>query len=165
MVISATEMSNTSAPCQAALRRCPQHANLIKGKHHLQLHAKRMDPTPVITLGNNTLGTYNSVERGAQRPTLPFHLEQCTISRKTSHKARAHSGTAALTGEAPSGAAPCSYEHMDEALEFVFFALCCLGKIPGGAPFSQLHKGGKQRRGWTRHWSDVPRYVPKPQHV
>ena len=29
---------------------------------------------------------------------------------------------------------------------FFFFALCCLGKIPGGAPFSQLHKGGKQRR-------------------
>ena len=27
-----------------------------------------------------------------------------------------------------------------------FFALCCLGKVPGGAPFSQLHKGGKQRR-------------------
>ena len=27
-----------------------------------------------------------------------------------------------------------------------FLALCCLGKIPGGAPFSQLHKGGKQRR-------------------
>ena len=27
-----------------------------------------------------------------------------------------------------------------------FFALCCLGKILGGAPFSQLHKGGKQRR-------------------
>ena len=27
-----------------------------------------------------------------------------------------------------------------------FFALCCLGKIPGGAPFSQLHKGGKQSR-------------------
>ena len=23
-----------------------------------------------------------------------------------------------------------------------FFALCCLGKIPGGAPFSQLHKSG-----------------------
>ena len=29
---------------------------------------------------------------------------------------------------------------------FFFFALCCLGKIPGGAPFSQLHKGGKQSR-------------------
>ena len=23
----------------------------------------------------------------------------------------------------------------------VFFARCCLGKVPGGAPFSQLHKG------------------------
>ena len=22
-----------------------------------------------------------------------------------------------------------------------FFARCCLGKVPGGAPFSQLHKG------------------------
>ena len=27
-----------------------------------------------------------------------------------------------------------------------FFALCCLGKIPGGAPFSQLHKSGKLSR-------------------
>ena len=27
-----------------------------------------------------------------------------------------------------------------------FFALCCLGKIPGGAPFSQLHKGGNGSR-------------------
>ena len=27
-----------------------------------------------------------------------------------------------------------------------FFARCCLGKIPDGAPFSQLHKGGKQSR-------------------
>ena len=25
---------------------------------------------------------------------------------------------------------------------FFFLALCCLGKIPGGAPFSQLHKSG-----------------------
>ena len=27
-----------------------------------------------------------------------------------------------------------------------FFALCCLGKIPGGAPFSQLHKSGSGGR-------------------
>ena len=26
-------------------------------------------------------------------------------------------------------------------LTFFFFARCCLGKVPGGAPFSQLHKG------------------------
>ena len=30
--------------------------------------------------------------------------------------------------------------------QFFFFALCCLGKIPGGAPFSQLHKGGNGSR-------------------
>ena len=30
-----------------------------------------------------------------------------------------------------------------QVLNFIFFfALCCLGKIPGGAPFSQLHKSG-----------------------
>ena len=29
---------------------------------------------------------------------------------------------------------------------FLFFALCCLGKIPGGAPFSQLHKSGNGGR-------------------
>ena len=28
----------------------------------------------------------------------------------------------------------------------VFLALCCLGKIPGGAPFSQLHKSGNGSR-------------------
>ena len=28
----------------------------------------------------------------------------------------------------------------------VFFARCCLGKVPGGAPFSQLHKSDKQSR-------------------
>ena len=27
-----------------------------------------------------------------------------------------------------------------------FFALCCLGKVPGGAPFSQLHKSGNGSR-------------------
>ena len=27
-----------------------------------------------------------------------------------------------------------------------FFARCCLGKVPGRAPFSQLHKGDKQSR-------------------
>ena len=27
-----------------------------------------------------------------------------------------------------------------------FFALCCLGKIPGGAPFSQLLKSGNGSR-------------------
>ena len=27
-----------------------------------------------------------------------------------------------------------------------FFALCCFGKIPGGAPFSQLHKSGNGSR-------------------
>ena len=29
---------------------------------------------------------------------------------------------------------------------FFFLALCCLGKIPGGAPFSQLHKSGNGSR-------------------
>ena len=32
---------------------------------------------------------------------------------------------------------------LEEEKDF-FFALCCLGKIPGGTPFSQLHKGDKQ---------------------
>ena len=32
------------------------------------------------------------------------------------------------------------------SIDRFFFALCCLGKIPGGAPFSQLLKGGKQSR-------------------
>ena len=36
-----------------------------------------------------------------------------------------------------------SIDRKDSAI-WVFFALCCLGKIPGGAPFSQLHKGGKK---------------------
>ena len=27
-----------------------------------------------------------------------------------------------------------------------FFALCCLGKVPGGVPFSQLHKSGNGSR-------------------
>ena len=37
-----------------------------------------------------------------------------------------------------------------EATDF-FFARCCLGKVPGGAPFSQLHKGdGKIAR--TKTW-------------
>ena len=31
-------------------------------------------------------------------------------------------------------------------ISFFFFALCCLGKIPGGAPFSQLHKSGNGSR-------------------
>ena len=31
-------------------------------------------------------------------------------------------------------------------LKSFFFALCCLGKIPGGAPFSQLHKSGNGSR-------------------
>ena len=31
-------------------------------------------------------------------------------------------------------------------LAHFFFALCCLGKIPGGAPFSQLHKSGNGSR-------------------
>ena len=28
----------------------------------------------------------------------------------------------------------------------LFFARCCLGKVPGGAPFSQLHKGDRHNR-------------------
>ena len=34
----------------------------------------------------------------------------------------------------------------DCAKAFFFFALCCLGKIPGGAPFSQLLKSGNGSR-------------------
>ena len=34
----------------------------------------------------------------------------------------------------------------DFAHHFLFFARRCLGKIPGGASFSQLHKGDKQSR-------------------
>ena len=45
-------------------------------------------------------------------------------------------------GKIPGGA-PFSQLHKGG---FFFFALCCLGKIPGGAPISQLHKGGKQSR-------------------
>ena len=33
-----------------------------------------------------------------------------------------------------------------QSLVVFFFALCCLGKIPGGAPFSQLHKSGNGSR-------------------
>ena len=36
--------------------------------------------------------------------------------------------------------------HIDQMVLTVFFALCCLGKIPGGAPFSQLHKSGNGSR-------------------
>ena len=31
-------------------------------------------------------------------------------------------------------------------LSTFFFAQCCLGKVPGGALFSQLHKGDRQNR-------------------
>ena len=43
-----------------------------------------------------------------------------------------------------------------------FFALCCLGKIRGGAPFSQLHKSGngsRVDRPSAMAWSDVCREV------
>ena len=36
--------------------------------------------------------------------------------------------------------------HKGQGRVFFFFALCCLGKIPGGAPFSQLHKSGNGSR-------------------
>ena len=39
----------------------------------------------------------------------------------------------------------------------IFFARCCLGKIPGGAPFSQLHKGDKQSR------TDTPKLANNKQ--
>ena len=48
-----------------------------------------------------------------------------------------------LSGESSGG------KHFKLVLEvtlFFFFALCCLGKIPGGAPFSQLHKSGNGSR-------------------
>ena len=37
-------------------------------------------------------------------------------------------------------------KQVEVALRIFFFALCCLGKIPGGAPFSQLHKSGNGGR-------------------
>ena len=36
--------------------------------------------------------------------------------------------------------------HLQYQRRRFFFALCCLGKIPGGAPFSQLHKSGNGSR-------------------
>ena len=41
-----------------------------------------------------------------------------------------------------------AYPDLDvvEFMRSFFFARCCLGKILGGAPFSQLHKGDKQSR-------------------
>ena len=36
-------------------------------------------------------------------------------------------------------------DNLNDCLDF-FFALCCLGKIPGGAPFSPLHKSGNGSR-------------------
>ena len=36
--------------------------------------------------------------------------------------------------------------HQGRCPQPFFFALCCLGKIPGGAPFSQLHKSGNGSR-------------------
>ena len=38
------------------------------------------------------------------------------------------------------------YPELDNVQNDFFFALCCLGKIPGGAPFSQLHKSGNGSR-------------------
>ena len=37
-------------------------------------------------------------------------------------------------------------EQRRRAEEDFFFALCCLGMVPGGAPFSQLHKSGNGSR-------------------
>ena len=34
-----------------------------------------------------------------------------------------------------------SMRHSRSCLKALFFARCCLGKVPGGVPFSQLHKG------------------------
>ena len=45
----------------------------------------------------------------------------------------AHKGIGFLDGPPPSSL-------------LIFFALCCLGKIPRGAPFSQLHKSGNGSR-------------------
>ena len=39
------------------------------------------------------------------------------------------------------------------ARSLFFFALCCLGKIPGGAPFSQLHKDVHRARSLPRDWT------------
>ena len=38
-----------------------------------------------------------------------------------------------------------AYHAIEDSKAF-FFALCCLGKIPGGAPFRQLHKSGNGSR-------------------
>ena len=38
---------------------------------------------------------------------------------------------------------------VSEVNRLFFFALCCLGKIPGGAPFSQLHQRSKQATAYT----------------
>ena len=57
---------------------------------------------------------------------------------------RANSGTREGTLRALGNFAAAAVAAPD--FDGFFFALCCLGKIPGGAPFSQLHKGGKQRR-------------------
>ena len=39
-----------------------------------------------------------------------------------------------------------SSEFLERYPDMIFLALCCLGKIPGGAPFSQLHKSGNGSR-------------------
>ena len=44
-----------------------------------------------------------------------------------------------------SGKPPATSTVLSTLVAF-FFALCCLGKIPGGAPFSQLHKSGNGSR-------------------
>ena len=49
----------------------------------------------------------------------------------------------------------------------IFFALCCLGKIPGGAPFSQLHKSGNGSRvdRLRAHTSSTLREIQNATHT
>ena len=72
-------------------------------------------------------------------PSAASHRGPGTVPvQQTQQASSPHAPAGSAGGEGESSSAPPGYA--------VFFAQCCLGKIPGGAPFSQLHKSGNGSR-------------------
>ena len=73
--------------------------------------------------------------------TPPQHVSKNAAGQNMNHVAAVslHLGQSGATGQEGRELVRCVF----------FFARCCLGKIPGGASFSQLHKGDKQSRADT----------------
>ena len=124
--------ANTKVPAHVGCTFASPVASQMRMEECLELPERQF---------SRTIIRRTSQVSGCVRTAILFHL---TFNFQTRERVRSNIGSRCADKEEPTRME--SDAGMQPNALILFLALCCLGRIPGGAPFSQLHKSGNGSR-------------------